>query len=78
MTRLDITGNAFWALVQDGGKNPISLFSDKTEAIDELSALKDPNKADIMCIIRKSAQEWTVEQVTWKEIAAELIKASRK
>lgn len=78
MSKLEIKGTTFWALVSGGKKASITIFSDKTEAIGILTAEGNTDESNIMSITRVSAEEWKVEQISWKEIATELMKAIKK
>ena len=78
MAKLEIKGTTFWALVNGDKKTSITLFSDRTEAIGVLTAQGNTDESNIMSITRVSAEEWKVEQISWKEIATELMKAIKK
>lgn len=78
MSKLEIKGTTFWALVDGDKKASITLFSDKTEAIGVLTAQGNTAESNIMSITRVSEEEWKVEQISWKEIATELMKAIKK
>ena len=78
MSNLKIEGNKFWVLVDGGKQESMAVFSDKTEAIKTLTAQGNTDESNIMTVTRVSAEEWSVEQVSWKEIASELMKAIKK
>ena len=78
MSKLEIKGTTFWALVKEDKKPVITLFRDKTEAITVLTGQGNTEESNIISITRASAEEWKIEQISWKEIATELMKAIKK
>ena len=78
LSKLEIKGTTFWVLVNVDKKASITIFSDKTEAITVLTGQGNTEESNIISITRVSAEEWKVEQISWKEIATELMKAIKK
>jgi hypothetical protein len=76
MDYLETIGNTFWAIVEEGKEN-LLLFKNKEDSINKLSEVGDPITVQIISIT-KQGNEWSIEQVSWQEIASVLIRKTKK
>ena len=73
MSNFKVKDNTFWVLIGD----EMTLFIDRSNAIKTLTSLKNPSEAQLIAFTREESDRWTIEQVSWKDIATDLIRAMK-
>lgn len=67
-------GRTFWVLVPVDGDSNLHIFTDRGSAISTLKDIGGPDTHEVMKLTCESAEKWEIGQLSWKEIAMELMK----
>ena len=73
MNSLKVKDNTFWVLMGE----EMTLFNNKAEAISILTSLDNPSESKLMTVTCDESDNWTIEQVSWKEIATDLMRSMK-
>jgi hypothetical protein len=73
MDYLNIKNNVFWVMLDDESDSLLFVFENKEDAISKIADYEEVPSVKIVKFSRKDA-EWAISNLSWRNVAFDLIK----